>query len=120
MSVTWGVERDNVGVFRISGQLRQTELASAQHECETLIRKFGHVKILIVLEDFEGWERAEGWEDMSFTERNDPFIQKVAIVGDAKWRDLVYAFAGKGFRPVPIQYFEADQQATARQWLDTA
>ncbi|MCK5307531.1 MAG: STAS/SEC14 domain-containing protein, partial [Zetaproteobacteria bacterium] len=43
-----------------------------------------------------------------------------AIVGDAEWRDLVYAFTGKGLREVPIEYFEANQEEAARQWLDIA
>jgi hypothetical protein len=104
-------------VFRVSGKLSKTELNRAQNECEAMTQKLGHVKILVIMENFTGWERAEGWEDISFSDRSDPYIEKLAIVGDAKWRDLSYAFTAKWLRPIPIEYFEADQEATARRWL---
>jgi hypothetical protein len=114
-------ERDagNVAVFRISGELGKEELGKAQSECEELIKTAGSVKMLILLEGFAGWERTEGWEDASFAERNDANIEKMAIVGDAEWEDLVLAFTLQGLRPTPIKYFETDQEALARQWLDS-
>ena len=96
------------------------ELEGAQKLCEALIETQGKIRILVVLESFEGWEKGKGWDDVSFTQRNDPFIKKMAIVGDAEWRDLVYAFTGKGLREVPIEYFEVNQEDAARQWLDVA
>jgi hypothetical protein len=54
---------------------------------------------------------------LSFPERNDPYIEKIAIVGDPQWQDLVYAFTLKGLRPVPIEYFSTDEEFRARQWL---
>jgi len=118
MPIKLEFEQGNLAVFRVSGQLGKTEFDRAQSECEAMIQKVGKIKMLVLLDNFLGWERAEGWEDMSFTERNDPFIDKLAIVGDAEWRDLVYAFTGKGFRPVSIEYFEGGQEPAARNWLD--
>jgi hypothetical protein len=120
MPIEWNSEADNLVVFRVSGTFRKTELEKAQSECEAIIRKLGQIKILVIMDNFTGWERTEGWEDMSFADRNDPFIDKFAIVGDVKWRDLSYAFVARGLRPVPIEYFEAGQEAAARQWLETA
>ena len=84
---------------------------------EEIIKKIGHLKILVVTEGFDGWEKSQGWGDWSFADRNDSFIEKIAIVGDEKWRDLVFAFSGKGFRPFAIEYFDSGQEASARQWL---
>ena len=119
MPITWELQAGQLGVLRVSGKLSIADLKQAQNECEAAIRELGGLKILAILVDFDGWERAEGWEDMSFAERNDPYIDKFAIVGDDQWRDLVYAFTGRGFRPVPIEYFTADQEAAARQWLSS-
>ena len=119
MPITWELETDKLGVLRVSGKLSIADLKQAQNECESAIQKWGRVKILALLENFDGWERQEGWEDMSFAERNDAYIDKFAIVGDDQWRDLVYAFTGKGFRPVAIEYFTADEEAAARRWLDS-
>ena len=120
MPVEFTVEKGNLGVFRVSGQLSVAELEAAQKEAEEVIKKEGHLRILVVFENFAGWEKGKGWEDISFSERNDPYIKKMAIVGDAEWRDLVYAFTGKGLRKVPIEYFDVNQEEAARQWLDIA
>lgn len=63
--------------------------------------------MLVIMENFIRWERTEGWEAMSFSERNDSYIEKLAIFGDDRWHDLIYAFTAKGLRPVPIGFFEA-------------
>ena len=117
MPIEFKIESGDLAVLRISGKLKKGELDRAQSECEEMIKKIGRVKILVLARNFAGWEQSEGWGDTSFADRNDPYIEKIAIVGVAKLRDLVYAFTGKGLRPVPIQYFEPDQEGAARQWL---
>ena len=117
MPIAFEIEGDDLAVFRVSGRLGKVELDRAHSDCEEMIKQRGHVRILILTKNFAGWERGEGWGDTSFADRNDPYIKKIAIVGVAKWRDLVYAFTGRGLRPVPIQYFEPDQEGAARQWL---
>ena len=119
MPIEFEPEAGNVAVIRISGKLGKDELEQAQAQCEEMIKTAGQVKMLILLEGFLGWEHTEGWEDTSFAERNDANIEKMAIVGDAEWEDLVLAFTLQGLRPTPIQYFETDQEALARQWLDS-
>lgn len=118
MSVEFEIENNDVAVFRISGELKKLNFEDAQRKCEELIKKVGQIKILVITENFEGWEKAEGWGDWSFADRNDSHIDKIAIVGDEKWRDLVFAFTGKGFRPVDIEYFDLGQETNARDWLD--
>jgi hypothetical protein len=120
MPIKWKIDSGNLGVFHVSGKLGKAEYLSAQNEAEAAIQELGSIRILILLEDFAGWERSEGWEDLSFAEKNDPFIEKMAIVGDPQWRDLVYAFTLKGLRPVPIEYFNIGEEARAREWLESA
>ena len=50
-------------------------------------------------EGFAGWERHEDWGDVSFMTEQGQHIEKMAIVGDEKWRDDALAFTAKGFRP---------------------
>lgn len=118
MPMKFEAAEGDVAVFRVSGKLAKAELDRAQSKCEELIKTIGQIKILVFAENFTGWESGKGWEDTSFSDRNDPYIKKIAIVGDAKWRDLAHAFTLKGLRPVSIEYFEPQQEATARQWLD--
>jgi hypothetical protein len=44
-------------------------------------------------------------------------IEKMAIVGDEKWRDETLVFTGKGFRPTAIEFFPTSRLAEARRWL---
>jgi len=118
MSIKWSLEKGNIGVFYVSAKLAKNELEQAQNACEDVIRKIGTIKILVILDKFTGWEDAEGWEDASFAERNDKYIDKIAIVGDEKWRDMAYLFTLKGLRPVAIEYFESNEEASAREWLN--
>lgn len=116
MPIACQFDKGNLAVLRVSGELGIDEYQKAQADLEAALKRLGSGRGLIILEDFTGWERAEGWEDVSFVERNDPFIKKLAIVGDEKWRDMAYTFTLKGLRPVPIEFFT--DESAARQWLD--
>jgi len=117
MSIEWKIENNNLVVFHVSGQLGKDEYEVIHTELEAIIKKIGQIKILVLLNDFQGWEAVKGWEDTS-TEGIDPYISKMAIVGEEKWRDLATVFTLKGLRPVPIEYYSTDQHEAAIQWLN--
>ena len=119
MPIELKLEENNLALFQVTGQLGKNEYYQIQSDLEPIIQKLGHIRILVILKNFTGWESAEGWEDTSFSDRNDAYIKKFAIVGDEKWRDLTTIFTLKGLRPVPIEYFTADDEDKARQWLNT-
>ncbi len=119
MAIKFRLDKGSIGLFNVSGILGKAELEQAQNECESAIQKMGHIKILVVLDNFQGWEKAKDWEDLSFSARNDAYIDKLAIVGDQQWKDLVFAFTAKGLRPVLIEYFGEGQEGAARTWLNS-
>jgi SpoIIAA-like len=104
-------------VASVSGRVHYREFWPVWQKSVEAIGRLGKIRVLIVLDNFQGWEPSEGWEDTSFQEKYDPFIERIAIVGDSQWKDLVLAFAGKPFRKLPIQYFLPTQLAEARAWL---
>ncbi|MCL4791829.1 MAG: STAS/SEC14 domain-containing protein [Gammaproteobacteria bacterium] len=108
---------DGLVTLRVSGRLTQSELASLQQRSAGIIRQTGTVRVLVLVEHFEGWEQGGQWDDFSFQEANDPHIARMAIVGDEKWRDLALLFTSKDLRQFPLEYFAADQLAAARAWL---
>ncbi|RTR26302.1 STAS/SEC14 domain-containing protein [Shewanella atlantica] len=119
MSIEFGLEEaSNIFLINVSKKLGIAELRQAQGNCESTIKAVGNIKILVVLSDFQGWEKAQGWEDISFAEKNDAYIDKIAIVGDKeRWEDLIHAFTTKGLRPVPIEFFGETEISAARGWL---
>ena len=118
MPASFELENNDVGLIHISGKVSVAEVQRLQAECDRVIQKIGNIKLLAILDGFQGWQQEQGWEDSTFAERNDPFISKFAIVGEEKWRDLAYVFTLKGLRPVPIEYFDQGQIEEARAWLE--
>jgi len=82
------------------------------------IAREGRIRTLVILEGFEGWERHEAWGDVSFMMEQGRNIEKMAIVGDEKWKDDAIAFTGKGFRPTVIEFFAASRVDAARIWVN--
>jgi hypothetical protein len=105
-------------IVRIKGLFTKDDLNQMQTRAAEVIKKEGKIRILAILENFLGWEKGGDWEDMTFQLEHDNDIEKMAIVGEEEWRDLVSAFLGKPFRPFAIEYFEPSQLDRARAWLD--
>lgn len=108
---------NNVFMFIVTGTLTQRELSAAQQEASQAMAKLDRVRIVVVAEDFLGWGKSDEWGDLSFQLENDAKIERMALVGDRKWKELVLAFVGQGFRDFPIEYFETGQMAKARRWV---
>jgi len=100
-----------------TGRIQPREFSRVWQKSAEAIERVGKIRILILLENFLGWETSEAWGDTSYQQRYDPFIEGIAIVGDRQWKELVLAFAGKPFRTLPIQYFLTTQIGAARAWL---
>lgn len=119
MPVEFSVKDGNIALIRVTGKLEKTEFDEAQQGITSLIRARNKIKILIITQNFEGWEKSEEWQDTTSVGPNDPFIEKIAIVGDPKWKDLILLFSLKGMRSVPIEFFNADSEIKAQDWLNS-
>lgn len=108
---------DGLVMVRFSGKLKVAELQAVQKAAGDAISRNGKVRVLCLAEDFDGWEKSEDWGDVSFQAEYDPFIEKIAIVGDRKWEELALLFTSKGIRRVPIEYFAPRELGKAYQWL---
>jgi hypothetical protein len=104
-------------MVRVTGTLKKSELERAQAATAQIIRTHGRVRLLVIAEDFRGWERGADWSDVSFEMEHDEQIEKIAIVGDQEWEDLSLAFVGKGLLPATIEYFPPSDLARARAWV---
>ena len=107
---------DGIVTLSISGKLTQAELGAAQQALSAIIRQQGNVRILARAEQFAGWERDQ-WDDFSFQAEHDDDIEKIAIVGEEKWKQLTLVFTAQGLRKFPIRYFLATELEKARGWL---
>ena len=103
--------------FKITGKLTSDELKQLQATAKAGIENWGKISVMVILENFLGWEKGPGWGDISFASKYDWNIEKMAIVGPPQWQDWVCAFVGKGFRSVATEYFLPTQLKKARKWL---
>jgi hypothetical protein len=110
-------QEDNVWVLRATGMLRKSELDKVQMAGAKELKTGARPRLLIIVENFAGWERGADWGDLSFFLEHGNQIEKIAIVADPKWKAEWLAFAGAGFRRAPVQFFLADQMDQARAWL---
>ena len=119
MAVTVQLENETLAVMRISGLLKKSDLDAAQAAAAKQLAAKGLtlVKVMVIVENFEGWEGGADWGDMSFYAAHGDKMEKIAIVGDPKREADWMMFMGAGIRPSPIKFFSLDQIAQARAWL---
>ncbi len=117
MGVTIEREEGNLRVLRITALLRKSELDAALATEANQWRPTTRVKVLVIVENFKGWERGADWGDVTFFETHGDQIDKIAIVADPQLETDLLMFAGAGFRRAPVKFFSANQLALARAWL---
>ncbi len=61
MSANLEQHDDRLCVLRVGGELKKSELDAAQSKFVERIAGAGTVKLLVLLENFSGWERGEQW-----------------------------------------------------------
>jgi hypothetical protein len=117
MSINLEHQGDRLIVLRVGGELKKSELDAAQIEVVRDVPSAGPVKVLVLLENFTGWERNEDWADTDFffSHRND--VAKIAVVGQRSWEAQILAFTGAGLRKGPVKFFPESAETEARAWL---
>ena len=117
MSVAIERESGDVWVLPISGLLRKSEQDTVQAAVVRDLEAGNTAKLLVIAEDFRGWEPGADRGDMTFLVKRGDQITKIAVVADSKWEISFMAFAGAGFRRAPVKFFPSGQTAKARAWL---
>ena len=76
----------------------------------------GKLHILLVMQDFHGWELSALWEDIKFDVKHFKDIAKLALVGDKKWEAGMATFC-KPFTTATVKYFDIAELEAARSWV---
>lgn len=99
------------------GQLQKADYDRLTELTRQTIAREGRLRVLAVLDGFTGWERHEGWGDLGFMMNEGEMIERMAIVGEERWRDDALAFTAAGLRPTSIEFFPPTRLEEARRWL---
>ena len=111
-------EGGNTFRIELRARLRQAEFKHCQQQILHEVSRVGPVRLLFVLDGFEGWDSQDNWSDLSFFVRHGDSIARIAIVGEERWRDLALMFAAADLRRAPVEYFRDIDLVEARRWLD--
>jgi hypothetical protein len=103
--------------LRISGVLKRSNMADFENEIARHIDAGDHPRVLVLLENFGGWEKGEDWNNFDFMFSYGDKIARIAIVGAGDRQSEVKAFTGAGLRPTPVMFFGAEETDQARVWL---
>jgi hypothetical protein len=99
-----------------SGKLTKDDYERFVPEIERLIAEHGKIRILFAMHDFHGWNAGALWEDIKFDARHFNDIERLAMVGEARWQEGMSQFC-RPFTTAKIKYFGHEQMDAARAWL---
>jgi hypothetical protein len=103
--------------MEIGGLLHESDFDAVRQRVAAEIRRIGKIRLLVVLARFEGWETDANWRDLSFYVRHGEDIDRIAIVGDERWRSETLMFAAADLRKAPVEFFRTADAGQARAWL---
>jgi hypothetical protein len=112
-------QRDTANIYRIeiSGRLTAADFAVLQRSAGTEIERAGKIRLLVVMTGFEGWAPGGNWRDLGFYVRHAGNIERIAIIGDERWRSEALMFVGADLRQAPVSFFGTAEGGRAEQWL---
>ncbi len=117
MSVSFAKESEDLFVVSIEGVLTFDELKEIENKFTAAIDRSRKIKVLLLAENFSGWAKEGDWGNLEFMLKNDPYIQKIAVVANEEKKDDLLIFLGKGMRQASVESFPAGEKQKALDWL---
>jgi hypothetical protein len=101
----------------LHGKLNREDYERLGPDAEALIRKYGKIRILVTMHDFDGWDAGALWEDLKWDFKHFNHVERLAMVGDQDWQKWMAGFC-KPFTTAKVRYFPFEQIDRAHEWLD--
>ena len=109
-------DSDDIVIIRAVGKLVKEDYSSFAAEFERRTRANKKLRVLFDITGFEGWAPDCFWEEIKFDVQHYSDISRLAVVGDAKWQQVLVA-ALKPFAFAATRYYQRSEFDRARQWL---
>lgn len=77
---------DNLIGFSLSGKLHNEDYKSVVAHVESVIEREGKGGLPA---HFHGWDLHAAWDDRAFGVKHDRDIEKIAMIGDRKWNEMM-------------------------------
>ena len=102
---------------KVTGELRKVDLEQMRGAILHGLKQWSRIRLHVIVEDLAGCEASLDGDDVHALKKYDGTIEKVAILGEERWRNGVCAVIGKDFQSAPIEYYSPSERARAIAWL---
>lgn len=116
MAIRFQHDHGNVYRVEITGLLGEQDFGALQQSAAGEIKKAGKIRVLILLNHFAGWAPGN-WNNLAFYIQHGAAIERMAIVGEERWRSETLMFAGADLRQGAVMYFSPPYRREAADWL---
>jgi len=82
-------------VLTLVGELESKDFTHFTPEVERAVKKHRKTRSLVEMQNFHGWTMGAMWEDIKFDAHQYLNIERLALVGDKKWRHGWRRFASR-------------------------
>jgi len=108
----------NVVGIKVSGKLTDKEYKEILiPKLEVVLKASGKIRFLCYMDsNFEGWEMAAAWDDLTFwlNHRND--FSKLAVVGGTKWVEVGTKLSAR-IMGGQVEVFPVEELQRAWEWI---
>jgi SpoIIAA-like len=111
-------EYDNAQAVEIvlRGRVSTEEFDTVAKRLEAFIARHGKVRVLEIVEDFEGMDASALWHDIQFSLRHLKDFNRVAIVANPDTHHLWSSLAAP-LISCEVEHFAPGEEDAARDWL---
>ncbi|WP_432798499.1 STAS/SEC14 domain-containing protein [Poriferisphaera sp. WC338] len=106
--------KEVVGLKAI-GKLKHEDYEQVVPEVEKMIEDRGKLRLVLLADEFEGWNLKAFWNELRFDARHRRDFTKVAIVGKEKWHNHAAKLSNLLMKG-EIRYFDIAQVDEAWHW----
>lgn len=98
------------------GRLAAEDYAKVTPELDKLTEEHDQLNLLFDMAEVQGVDPAAAWRDLKFDVQHLADFQKVAIIGDSGWQEVVTKL-GKPFTSAEVRYFKVAEKEAATAWV---
>ena len=109
-------DNSNIVYTTSSGTLEKKDYDALLPLVEQKIQQFGKIRLYFEMTDFTGWKPDAFLRDLNFDIKHVKDFEKVAMVGDKKWQELITGLM-KPFTPATIKFFPLTDKEKAKEWV---
>lgn len=111
------IQTPDVLEVKVTEKLSSADFDHLKPVIEKHIAESAHPKMLMVMEQFSGWDSAKTfWKDLKMDASYIGKFDRIAMVGDAKWEEWGTKLISPVL-PAKIKFFKPEETQYALRWL---